>query len=189
MKTLLTTLLLALSFNSQAALIKLESLHNDYQVGDTVELQLSISHLSTTLGGFFSELSYATEGFSLVGWQFGNGFDDGFGSWQFADHNALAGLLALDDYADPAADEQLLAANQGSGFVLATLQFLVLSAGDFWFSFNPDWSGALSFDNEFVTVNFSDLQLQVHPASTPVPAPATLVLLLAGLLFLGARKR
>lgn len=189
MKTLLTALLLTLSFHSQAALIKLESLHNSYQVGDTIELQLSVSNLSTTLGGFFSEFSYASNSLSLLGWQFGNGFDDGFGSLQFSDHDALAGMLALDEYADPFADEQLLAANQGTGFVLATLQFVALSAGDFWFSFNPDWSGALSFDNQFVAVSFSDLQLQVHPASTPVPAPATLLLLLAGLLFLSARKR
>lgn len=189
MKTLLTTLLLVLSFSSQAALIKLESLHSDYQVGDTVELQLSISNLTDTLGGFFSELSYATEGFSLLSWQFGNGFDDGFGSLQFADHDALAGLLALDDYADPAADEQLLAEQQGNGFVLATIRFQALQAGHFLFNLNPDWTGALTFDNAFVTSGLSDLSMQIHSSTTPVPAPASALLLAAGLLMLRARKR
>lgn len=189
MKTILTTLLLVLSFSSQAALIKLESLYSNYQVGDTIELQLSISNLTDTLGGFFSELSYATEGFSLLGWQFGNGFDDGFGSWQFADHDALAGLLALDDYADPAADEQLLAAQQGNGFVLATIRFQALQAGHFLFSLNPDWTGALTFNNAFITTGLSDLGMQIQPTPTPVPAPATLLLLLAGFMFLSTRKR
>ncbi|MCC5826918.1 PEP-CTERM sorting domain-containing protein [Alkalimonas sp.] len=189
MKTLLTTLLLALSFHSQAALIKLESLHNNYQVGDTIELQLSISNLTDTLGGFFSELSYATEGFSLLGWQFGNGFDDGFGSLQFADLDALAGLLALDDYADPAAEESVLAAHQGNGFVLATISFQALQAGHFLFSLSPDWTGALTFDNAFVTTSFSDLSMQIQPTTSPIPAPASLLLLAAGLLLLRARKR
>lgn len=188
MRLFLLSLLLVLSFNSKATLISLESDHTQYQVGDTVQLNLLVSNLTGTLGGFFSALSYATEGFNLLNWQFGNGFDDGLGSLQLADHDALAGLLALDDYADLAADENLLSSLQGQGFLLASVEFQALQSGSFLFNLNPDWTGILSFDNQFIPTELRTLTVEVMSDARPVPAPATLLLFAIGLIALRARS-
>ncbi|MEE2024930.1 MULTISPECIES: PEP-CTERM sorting domain-containing protein [Alkalimonas] len=186
MKALFLTFCLVMSGLSHAALIQLQPDQNEYRVGDSIQLSMTISGLSETLGAFWSEVFYQPSAFLLQSWQFGNGLDDGFGSLQFADHDAVVGSITLDDYAFWDADESILAAQQGTGFVLAQLNFIALEAGDFLLSFNPGWFGVENFAGTFIDASFADLSLRIQP--TQVPVPATAFLLLAGLGLLYRRR-
>lgn len=183
MKTLLLTICLLFSGLSQAALIQLQPDRTDYQVGDTIQLSMIISGLSETVAGFWTEVFYQPSAFLLQSWQFGNGLDDGFGSLQFAKHDAVLGSIALDDVAFPDADESILSAQQGTGFVLAQLNFMALEAGDFLLSFNPGWFEVESFAGDFIAADFADLNLRIQPSQVPAPATAMLLLLGLGLLY------
>lgn len=187
MKSMLFVLCLLFSGFSHAALIQLHADRSDYQIGDTVNVTMSISDLTETIGGFWADVLYPSSAVSLLNWQFGSGLDDGFGSYQFDDHNAAAGSIYLEDYADFFADEGILAAQQGSSFVLATFSFLAAQAGDVLLSLNPVNFGAVNFANDFVNVSATDLSFTVSAAQ--VPAPATAMLMLAGLGLLYRRRQ
>ena len=187
MKTVLFAFCLLLSGWSQAALIQLEPNQTNYQVGDTIQLNMTISGLTETVGAFFTEIVYQPSAMTLQSWQFGSGLDDGFGSLPFADHDAVTGSISLDEYAFFDADESILAQQQGNGFILASLSFVALQAGDFWLNFNPNWFGVESFDGAFIDASFADVNLSIsNPAQ--VPAPATMMLLLLGLGLLLRRR-
>lgn len=185
MKTVFFTLCLLFSGLSQAALIQLQPDRTDYQVGDSIQLSMVISGLSETVASFMTEVFYQPSAFLLQSWQFGSGLDDGFGSVQFAEHNAVIGSIWLDEFTF-AADESVLADQQGSGFLLASLTFVALQAGDFLFSFDPVLFGVESFAGTFIDASFADLSLRIQP--TQVPVPATAFLLLAGLGLLYRRR-
>lgn len=187
MKSMLFALCLLFSGVSHAALIQLHADRSDYQIGETITVTLFISDLTETIGGFWADVLYPSSVVSLLNWQFGSGFDDGFGSYPYDDHNAVAGSIYLNDYADLFADEAILAAQQGSSFVLATFSFLATQAGNVLLSFNPMDFGAVNFANDFINVSATDLNLTVSAAQ--VPAPATVVLMLAGLGLLYRRRQ
>ncbi|WP_102794386.1 PEP-CTERM sorting domain-containing protein [Bowmanella denitrificans] len=185
MKALLMTILLAFSSAGQAALLTWQSDQNPVQVGDSLNVQLRVSDFNELLGGFSGQVSYALAGLELTGWQFGDGFDDGLGSLQMDNHNALAGTLTLDDYADLFADALVIGAKQGTDFVLATLSFRAISAG--LHSIGLDSLSLVSFDNQDLLMpQLSALTIQVQDAAQ-VPVPATLLLLASGLLLLRRR--
>jgi len=186
MKSMLFLLCLLFSGVSHAALIQLHADRSSYQIGDTVTVTMSISDLTETMGGFWAELLYQSSTVSLVNWQFGSGFDDGFGSIQFDDHNAAAGSIFLSEF-ELFADETILAAQQGSSFVLATFSFLAEQVGDVLVSLNPLDFGAVNFANDSVNVSATDLSFTVSAAQ--VPAPATAMLMLAGLGLLYRRRQ
>lgn len=185
MKTVFFTLCLLFSGLSHAALIQLQPDRTDYQVGDSIQLSMVISGLSETVASFMTEVFYQPSAFLLQSWQFGSGLDDGLGSMQFAEHNAVIGSITLDEYTF-AADESVLADQQGSGFLLASLTFVALQTGDFLFSFDPVSFGVENFAGTFIDASFADLSLRIQP--TQVPVPATAFLLLAGLGLLYRRR-
>ncbi|MDP5141169.1 PEP-CTERM sorting domain-containing protein [Rheinheimera baltica] len=186
MKSMLFALCLLFTGASHAALIQLNADRSDYQVGDIITVTLSMSDLTETMGGFWAEVLYPTSAVSLLNWQFGSGFDDGFGSYQFDEHNALVGALFLSDYADLFADEMILATQQGRSFELATFSFLAGQVGDVLISLNFMNFGAVNFANDFVDVSATDLNLTITAAQ--VPAPASALLMLAGLGLLYRRR-
>jgi hypothetical protein len=186
MKSMLLALCLLFSGFSHATLIQLDAERSDYQIGETIVVTLSVSELTETLGGFWAEILYSTSGISLLDWQFGDGFDDGFGSYQLTEHDPSSGVFYLEDYADLFADAAILADKQGRSFVLATLSFLATEAGNIILSFNPTQVGVLNFDNNFIDVTTADLNFTV--SAVQVPVPATALLMLAGMALLLRRK-
>lgn len=180
MKTLFFALCLLFSCVSNAAIIKFEPQDSSYQVGDVITLNLTISDFSETLGLFSAEILFPVSGVEYLNYQFGIGFDDGFGNNPFDEIDRLAGFLFLQDLSPLDADESILAVNQGTRFTFASVSFLAIEAGDLLFSFDPAKLFALGFvSNDFINVTGTDLTLTVQPAQ--VPAPATAMLLLAGL--------
>jgi len=176
MKYLITLLSLVISINANATLLAINFDDTDYAVGDTVTGELVVSGFTETLGGFFTEIAFDEQLLSLTGFSFGNGFDDGLGSFSLAD-DSFAGFLSLEDYADLGADSSILALNQGSSFVLANFTFEALSAGLQTVSILAG-SEVISFDNaELAILPGSSASFNV----TQVPEPTTGLLLLAGL--------
>ncbi|GHE84363.1 PEP-CTERM sorting domain-containing protein [Thalassotalea profundi] len=167
-----------LSHNSFAGLIELEVDQSSYQVNDTVTAKIIVSDFSHLLSAAYTELVFDDNAISLIDWQFSNVFDDGLGSYQYADDSGI-GTLFLEDYADIFADIATLTAQQGTSFVFATVQFKLLSEGLFQLGFNSDNSGLLSIDNDFVQTSYAGAIINVGPV-TSVPEPSTLILMFLG---------
>ncbi len=183
MKRIFLLLTLIASINAQATIIELNVDQAEYGINDTITGQLVASDLSYTLGAFWANISFDDSLLALTGWNFGNGFDDGFGSAPFAD-DSIAGSLGLSDFAFFDADEATLIANQSSGFVLASFTFKALAAGSHSINLDPgmgiesfDGTSYDSFDQQSASFNVSQ-----------VPEPMT-SLLFASCLVLLARKR
>jgi type II secretory pathway component PulM len=195
MKVILLAMCFILSLFStlaHSALMVLQPERRSYQVGDTIQLELKITDLSTTVGAFWTQLQYQPTALQLQSWQFGTGLDDGAGSLQFAEHDALNGVITLDEYTFPTADPAALAAAQLSslqqgGLVLARFTFQALQAGDWQLGLNPQWFGVESFAGDRIKTDAADLNLTVTAAQ--VPAPATLLMLLGGIVLLSQRRR
>lgn len=176
-----------LSQNSFAGLIELEVDQSTYQVNDVITAKVVVSDFSETLAGAFTELMFDVNALSLIDWQFSNMFDDGFGSYQYADDSIL-GALFLEDYADISADIATLAAQQGNRFVFATVQFKVLAEGLLDLGLNNNQSGFLSMDNDYLATSVIGTSFTVG-SSTAVPVPATFMLMLLGCVgFLTTRR-
>lgn len=188
MKNLLLTLTLcsamALASISNAAVISIDfGGQTQYDINDTVYGQLIVSDFDDTLGAFFAELNYQPANLALLNWQFGNGFDDGLGSYQFDDHDNLAGSLYLEDYSDLFADINILNANQGSSFTLASFSFKALSSGQHDISLNAFNTGLLDFDNYDVNTQLSNASFNVSQ-DVEVPEPASMLIFISALALL-----
>lgn len=189
-KTLLSSLLLAasacsLSNTAQAGVIQIETNKSSYQSGELITATLKASTFADTLTGFFLALQFQPGQLALQNFSFGNGFDDGLGSYQFSDHTS--GRLALEEYADWAAVLATLAAQQQGSFVLATLQFKALGTGQFGLELDPAYLGVLTASGDLMTPVGSGARFEVND-SAAVPAPASL-LLMCGALQLLVRPR
>ena len=182
MKNIVLLLAVLISFNSNAALISISLDKSQYQLNETISGQLVVSEFTESLGGFWAQLNFDPVVLSMESWQFGNGFDDGLGSLQFDEYNESGGSLYLGDYSDLFADTNVLLANQGTEFVLASFTAKSNFAGSHMLTSND--FGLLNFDNDFVDVNFVPQNINVVNA-TQVPEPGTWLLMFASLLILG----
>ena len=182
MKNIFLLLAVLISFNSNAALISISLDKSQYQLNETISGQLVVSEFTESLGGFWAQLNFDPVVLSMESWQFGNGFDDGLGSLQFDEYNESGGSLYLGDYSDLFADTNVLLANQGTEFVLASFTAKSNSAGSHMLTSND--FGLLNFGNDFVDVNFVPQNINVVNA-TQVPEPGTWLLMFASLLILG----
>ena len=183
MRKLFLLLITLASFSANATLLSLSLDQSQYQQGETVNVQLVASDLSFTLGGFAAELSFDPATLSLTDVVFGNGFDDGFGSFSFAD-DATPGAVFVEDYADLFADEAIIAANQGVSFVLASFSFTAVALGAHSIDL-LNGAELISFDNQLLEVLDG---LSVAFDVTAVPEPGILALILTGLLVLRRRS-
>lgn len=188
MKNLVITLTLcvAIIFSniSNAALISIDfGGQTEYDISDTIQGQLVVSDFDNTLGAFFAEINFQSADLSFINWQFGNGFDDGFGSYQFDDLNNVTGSLYLEDYSDFFADINILNSNQGSSFILASFSFKALSAGQHDLSFNANKTGLLDFDNYDVSTQLSNASFNVSN-QVSVPEPASMLIFISALALL-----
>ncbi|OKY27839.1 cohesin domain-containing protein [Thalassotalea sp. PP2-459] len=184
MKSLFISLLTFFTLNCQATLLELKVDQASYQEGDTVTATIVAKNFPYTLGGFAGEVSFDDNGLALTSWQFGQGFDDGFGSFSYAD-DSISGSLYLEDYAYIFADEPTIIANQGNEFVLATIAFTAMGAGQQTLSL-LNGVEVLSFDNTMLE------QLQGMAVTfdvTSVPTPASIALFSIALLLLHRVKR
>lgn len=186
--SLACALLLLTSYHSNAAFITLEADQACYNVGDTVTVDLNVSGFEQLLGGFFAELLYSPLQLTLQSWQFGQGFDDGLGSYQWHSHDAANGILQLDDYADFSADTSLLLTQQGSMFTLVRLSFSALTAGQFDLGLLASGTGLLSFNNDYLPLTLQGTTINVVN-TTQVPLPATALLFASGLVLLPRQRK
>lgn len=174
---------------AQAALITIETDKQQYQLGEKVTAYLKLSDAGSLLSGFFLNLQYQPAKLALVTWGHGNAFDDGLGSYQYSIHDALNGMLGLDDYADPNADQLILAALQLGTFTLATLEFTALATGQFSLNLDPSYLGLMTFSGDLVQPQWLDASFEVIGNPAAVPATPALALMIGGLLLLGAQRR
>lgn len=192
-KTFLPLLFAAASLLSanqaQAALITIETDKQQYQVGEKVTAFLKLSDAGSLINGFFLDLKYQPSKLALVSWGHGNSFDDGLGSYQSSTHDAVKGMLGLDEYADPSADQLVLAALQLGSFTLAKLEFTALAAGQFSLNLDPAYLGLVTFDDNLFQPKWLDASFNVVDSTAAVPATPALALMIGGLLLLGAQRR
>lgn len=184
MKKIILMLSLMFSSVSQATLIEIDFDQDSYGVNETAYGRLIVSDFDQVLGGFFAELIYQTAGLELVDWQFGAGFDHGT-----TDEENNTGSLYLAEYSW-SFDDVFLADLQGTSFTLASFSFKALSVGQQFLTVNPGNSGLLNIDFDGITPQFSVGSFMVTDnPSTPVPTPASLILLISGLALLINTKR
>lgn len=192
-KTLLPLILAAAAFvnsaQTQAALITIETDKQQYQVGEKITAFLKLSDAESLISGFFVSLHYQQSKLALMNWGHGHSFDDGFGSYQYGEHNAANGSLALEDYADWAADQAVLAALQLGSFTLAKLEFTALAAGQFSLNLDPAYFGLLTFGGDLFQPQWLDASFDVIANPATVPASPAMALMIGGLLVLGAQRR
>lgn len=171
---------------AQAGVIQIETNKSSYQSGELITATVKASAFSDVLTGFFLALQYQPGQLALQNFSFGNGFDDGFGSYQFSDHTS--GRLALEEYADWAAALATLAAQQNGSFILATIQFKAAGSGLFSLTLDPSYLGLLTATGDLQTADWTGSSFSVTNTTT-VPAPAPLLLMSGALLLLVRRRR
>lgn len=174
---------------AQAALITIETDKQQYQVGEKVTAFLKLSDAESLFSGFFLALQYQQSKLALINWGHGNSFDDGFGSYQYSAHDAANGSLALEDYADWAADQAVLVALQLGSFTLAKIEFTALAAGQFSLNLDPTYFGLLTFNGDMLQPQWQDASFDVVANPSAVPATPAIALMIAGLLLLGSQRR
>jgi hypothetical protein len=176
---LLTTSVCGVGNLAHAGMIQIETDKSTYQTGELITATLRASLFRDTLTGFFVALQYHPTQLVLQNFSFGNGFDDGFGSYRFAEAGAINGRLSMEEYADWAADLATLTAQQQGGFVLGTLQFKALGTGQFGLGLDPAYLGVITASNVLATPDWSGARFDVNAASVPAPS-----MLISGLLLL-----
>ncbi|WP_333797689.1 hypothetical protein [Rheinheimera sp.] len=184
---LILACLLLLSTSANAALIRIQTDQQQYQTGDTVTAWLRVENATETLTGFFLALQYQPAQLWLESWTFGTGFNDGFGSYAYSAHDLINGKLSLEEYADWAADLDLLMAQQQQGFVLAAFKFTVKKAGNFVLELDNSYLGFLGQSANMLSPDWAGVSIQVTDP-TAVPAPPSALLMLCPLLWLSLRR-
>jgi hypothetical protein len=170
-------------------MITIETDKLQYQVGEKVTAFINLSDTNSLISGFFLALQYQNSALVLDSWSYGHGFDDGLGSYQFGDHDLVNSQLALEDFADWAADQTILSALQFGSFRLATVEFTALSAGQFNLGFDPAYFGLLTFAGDLFEPDWQNANFYIVAKPNAVPAPSVLGMIFSGLLLLGAQHR
>lgn len=186
---LMTTWLLA--FTSQATLLSLEFEDLDYQVGDSVAVNLIISdtdpfNFDKILAGFNVNLGFDT---SVLTFNddiiFGNNLDVVFGSDQ-AFSTLSSGLLNISESSFDFGDDLLSVQDGLSRFVLATINFDITGTGLNLFTLSNALLTEANLNTTLDVVNVRGAQLNV---AAEVPEPSVFVLFLVAGLALVARKK
>ena len=186
---LITTWLFA--FASQATLLSLEFEDLDYQVGDSVAVNLVISdddpfNFDKILAGFAVDLDFNGSVLNFDSVVFGNNLNVFFDSFQAFD-NSTNGLLTLSEDSLDLGDDLLTVQNGLSRFVLATINFDIAGAGLNLFTLSNAFLTEANLNTTLDVVNVRGAQLNV--AAAEVPEPSVFALFLVAGLALVVRKK
>lgn len=192
---LLTTLFVSLS--SQATLITVELNQNTYQVGDVLTANFTISEieddasaLQRMLSGFGFDVSWNNMMIEYSAVRFGDKLDAAPGFSVQSPINLMANSLTLSETSYSWPDELFAVQNGLSRFLLASVDFNVVGAGNGLGSLDLSkvvlWD---DFDIDFSDINSRNKEYSVTSA-TPidVPEPSSMVLMLMGFIFLVRKK-
>jgi hypothetical protein len=192
---LLTTLFVSLS--SQATLITVELNQNTYQVGDVLtasfiisEIEDDASALQRMLSGFGFDVSWNNMMIEYSAVRFGDKLDAAPGFSVQSPINLMANSLTLSETSYSWSDELFAVQNGLSRFLLASVDFNVVGAGNglgsldlsnvvLWDDFNIDFSDINSRNKEYSVTSANPID---------VPEPSSMVLMLMGFIFLVRKK-
>ncbi|MFT6900588.1 MAG: hypothetical protein ACJAXS_000758 [Colwellia sp.] len=192
---LLTTLFVSLS--SQATLITVELNQNTYQVGDVLTANFTISEieddasaLQRMLSGFGFDVSWNNVMIEYSAVRFGDKLDAAPGFSVQSPINLMANSLTLSETSYLWPDELFAVQNGLSRFLLASVDFNVVGAGNglgsldlsnvvLWDDFNIDFSDINSRNKEYSVTSATPID---------VPEPSSMVLMLMGFIFLVRKK-
>ena len=192
---LLTTLFVSLS--SQATLITVELNQNTYQVGDVLtanfiisEIEDDASALQRMLSGFGFDVSWNNVMIEYSAVRFGDKLDAAPGFSVQSPINLMANSLTLSETSYSWSDELFAVQNGLSRFLLASVDFNVVGAGNglgsldlsnvvLWDDFNIDFSDINSRNKEYSVTSATPID---------VPEPSSMVLMLMGFIFLVRKK-
>jgi hypothetical protein len=192
---LLTTLFVSLS--SQATLITVELNQNTYQVGDVLTANFIISEiedddsaLQRMLSGFGFDVSWNNTMIEYSAVRFGDKLDAAPGFSVQSPINLMANSLTLSETSFSWSDELFAVQNGLSRFLLASVDFNVVGAGNglgsldlsnvvLWDDFNIDFSDINSRNKEYSVTSANPID---------VPEPSSMVLMLMGFIFLVRQK-
>tara|TARA_R110002167_G_scaffold360404_2_gene578041 strand:+ start:895 stop:1452 length:558 start_codon:yes stop_codon:yes gene_type:complete len=169
--------ILLFSFGANATLLSINTDQSSYKVGDTIVAQVSLSELDSALRLFQFDFNFTSNIMSFMDMSFGSSFGQGIDSDQTALDSANS--VYVEEYSYLADNE--LSALQPSQFILATLRFKAQAIGDTIFSVSADWFGDVSNQGVLVTYQIDNFSITNDP-SHPVPEPASLLILLSGIL-------
>jgi len=165
MKMLFWCLVFCFSAASQAALLTLQADRTQYQVGETVQLNLWLSDFTGTVGSYWAKLHYEPAAFAFADGQFSDGFAGA--SLQYLQAVPASGQLIIEEYAFWDADELQLSLLQQRRFALARFNFLASASGSWTFSFADDFVGAEYFNGSPLALQKQVFQLQVRSVAEP----------------------
>lgn len=165
------------------ASISLQPSATTVSTGATFSIDIRIADLgSDAVGAWDGSLLFDSPLVSLLGASLGDQLNlAGLGSYQAISPGLSRVDLLEASYDTPA---QLLD-EQADSFILATLNFTVLSAGELAFAFNGHFSDA-SGESELALLNDS---ASLHISAVPLPAALWLLLSGCGVLLTQARRR
>lgn len=165
------------------ASISLQPSATTVSTGSTFSIDIRIADLgSDAVGAWDGSLLFDSPLVSLLGVSLGDQLNlAGLGSYQAISPGLSRVDLLEASYDTPA---QLLD-EQADSFILATLNFTVLSAGELAFAFNGHFSDA-SGESELALLNDS---ASLHISAVPLPAALWLLLSGCGVLLTQARRR
>lgn len=181
MKKLIALCALLLSFASQATVVRIELDKAAYLPEELVQATVKVSGYTDGLAGFQLNLSYLLSKLSLQSVTFGPHFSPFEPNETWFSQTGGKLTLAEMNYLDFAED---LAAIQGDEFTLVTLSFKVLQSGLHKLTLSN-----LLLTDAFFGSTLDDVSVENAVVNSDVPAPATALLLLPALLWLGRRQR
>jgi len=191
LRIMFASILLTTSVGANANLLSVELDNTSYGVGDTVVASVYFSDIEQDglgqipLAAYLFNLMFDDSLLAFDSINFGTSLDVGF--FPSDQSSSLSGAtLTIEEFSY--GDDLDLAAMQTSSFLLASVSFTALQAGDELLSLSTGlFSDALGTPGVFDIIDVNGAIVSVT-APTSVPEPSVLSLLFCGLLLLAGRR-